>query len=153
MTVGAAALLAAGMTLAQDGSAPASRPGAVPAPSSPSMSMSSHMSQMDEHMRNMQALHDRTTSAATPEERQKLMDEQRTEMQAGMSLMNRMQGGAMTPGMGAGMTGQNAKPADADAQMQMMQRRMDMMQMMMQTMMDQHGMMSGPASLDAAPRK
>jgi hypothetical protein len=34
-----------------------------------------------------------------------------------------------------------------------MQKRMDMMQMMMQTMMDQQGMMSGPKGLDAAPKK
>jgi hypothetical protein len=37
--------------------------------------------------------------------------------------------------------------------MQMMQKRMDMMQMMMQTMMDQEGMMAGPRSMGAAPIK
>ena len=41
--------------------------------------------------------------------------------------------------------GPKGKPADAGTQMQMMQERMDMMQMMIQTMMDQHEMMAGPA--------
>ena len=48
--------------------------------------------------------------------------------------------------------GQKGKPADANAQIPMMQKRMDMMQMMMQTMMDQQGMMAGPRSLDAVPK-
>jgi len=111
------------------------------------------MGQMDERMKNMQTLHDRMMSATTPEERQRVMDEQRKEMQGSMGMMNQMmQGGATTGGMGAGMMGRQDKPADAGAQMQMMQKRMDMMQMMMQTMMDQQAMMAGPRSLDGAPR-
>jgi hypothetical protein len=47
---------------------------------------------------------------------------------------------------------QKGKPADSSAQMQMMGRRMDMMQMMMQMMMDQQGMMA-PPSIPAAPKK
>ncbi len=74
-----------------------------------------------------------------------MMDEQRKEMQGGMAMMSpMMQGGGMMGGMGSGTMGQKGKPADANAQMQMMQKRMDMMQMMMQTMMDQQGMMGGP---------
>jgi len=34
-----------------------------------------------------------------------------------------------------------------------MQKRMDMMEMMMQTMMDQQGIMTSPKSPDAAPKK
>ena len=102
------------------------------------------MGQMDEHMKKMQALHDRMMSATTPEERRSVMDEQRREMQAGMAMMNQMQGRGMKGAMDAGMMDQKGKPADANAQMQMMQKRMDMMQMMMQTMMDQQGMMSSP---------
>jgi hypothetical protein len=93
-------------------------------------------------------------SATTPEERQKVMDEQRQEMHGSMAMMNQMmQGGAMMGGMGSGMMGQQGKPADAAAQMQMMQKRMDMMQMMMQTMMDQQGMMSGPRGMGATTAK
>ena len=154
IAVGTMVLLGAGMPMAQDMKAPASNPNAAAMQSGSSMNMSSQMGQMDDHMKKMQALHDKMMSANTPEERQKVMDEQRKEMQGGMAMMNpMMQGGAMTGGMGSGMTGQKGKPADATSQMQMMQKRMDMMQMMMQTMMDQQGMMSGPKGLDAAPKK
>ncbi|MBK7745262.1 MAG: hypothetical protein IPI40_17215 [Betaproteobacteria bacterium] len=98
------------------------------------MGAQSPMGQMDERMKGMQIMHEKVMSATTPEERQKLMDEQRKEMQSSMAMMNQaMPGGAI---MG-GMTGPKGKPADTTAQMQMMQKRMDMMQMMMQTMMDQ----------------
>ena len=111
------------------------------------------MGQMDEHTKSMQTLHDRMMSATTPEERQRVMDEQRKEMQGSMGMMNQMMRGGATPGgMGTGMMGQKGKPADG-AQMQMMQKRMDMMQMMMQTMMDQQGMTTGPQGMGAAPKK
>jgi hypothetical protein len=102
------------------------------------------MGQMDEHIKKMQVLHEQIASATTAEERQKAMDEQRKEMQAGMDMMNQMHGGGMMGGMGSGMIAQKGKPADQKGQMQMMQKRMDMMQMMMQTMMDQQGMMGSP---------
>jgi hypothetical protein len=102
------------------------------------------MVQMDEHMKKMQALHDKMMSAATPEERQKAMDEARKEMQDGMATMKpMMQGGGM---MSGGMMTQKGKPSDTATQMQMMGKRMDMMQMMMQMMMDQQGMMAPPKS-------
>jgi hypothetical protein len=63
----------------------------------------------------------------------------------------------MMGGMGTGMMGQKGKPADANAnvqmQLQMLQQRMDMMQMMMQTMMDQQGMMAVPKGPDAGTKK
>jgi hypothetical protein len=153
VAVGTVVLLAAGMPLAQDTKAPASKPGAAASQSGPAMNMGSHMGQMDEHMKKMQALHEKIASAPTPEERQKLMQEQRAQMQAGMGMMNQMApGGAMMVGMGGGMT-QKVKPGDAGAQMQMMQKRMDMMQTMMQSMMDQQGMMAGPGSPEVATRK
>ena len=137
LAVGTVVLLAAGMPLAQNAKAGASNPNAAAMQSGSSMNMGSQMGQMDDRMTKMQALHDKMTSATTPEERQTVMDEQRKEMQGGMAMMSpMMQGGAMM--------GQKGKPADANTQMQMMQKRMDMMQMMMQTMMDQQGMMAGP---------
>ena len=154
IAVGTVALLAAGMPLAQNAKAPAPNPGATTTQSGPSMSMSSQMGQMDEHMKKMQALHDRMMSATTPEERQKAMDEQRKEMQSGMAMMNQMMpGGAMTGDMGRGMMGPQGEPADFNAKMQMMQKRMDMMQMMMQTMMDQQGMMAGVRSAGTATKQ
>ena len=154
IAVGTVVLLAAGMPLAQNATAPASSPGAAATQSGSPMNMDSHMGQMDEHMQMMKALHEKLMSATTPEARQIVMDRQRQEMQACMAMMNpMMHGGAKTGGMGAGMMGQKGEPADAGAQMQMMQKRMDMMQMMMQTMMDQPGMMAGPRRLDAPPKK
>ena len=154
VAVGTVFLLAAGMPLAQDAKAPPPKPSAMAPQSGSSMGMGSPMGQMDEHIKKMQALHEQMASATTPEERQKVMDEQRQEMQAGMGMMNQMmQGGGMMGGRGGGMMGQTGKPAGATSQMEMMQKRMDMMQMMMQTMMDQQGMMGGPRSLDGAPKK
>ena len=126
------------------------------------MNSGAQMSQMDEHMQRMQTLHDKMASATTSEERQKLMTEQRQEMQQGMAMMQQMQhggmmgggmmGGAMgrpgaTKGAGkSGSAGQKPGPTDQRTQMQMMEKRLDMMQMMMQSMMDQQGgMMSGTA--------
>jgi hypothetical protein len=153
LAVGSVFLFAAGMPLAQDVKAPAPSPKAMAPQAGSSMPMGSQMGQMDEHMKSMQTLHERMASATTPEERQKVMEEQRTEMQAGMGVMNQMQGGGMMGGMGGGMMVQKGRPADQKTQMQMMEKRMDMMQMMMQTMMDQQGMTAGPKFPDAAPKK
>ncbi|MDO9599333.1 MAG: hypothetical protein Q7J47_16570 [Azoarcus sp.] len=156
MTVCTAAFLAAyaGTPLAQDAKVPAPDPAATTTPSDSPMDMSKHMGQFDEHMKKMQALHDRMSSATTPEARQKIMAEQRQEMQQGMSLMKpMMQGGAGMGGMGRGMMAQKGQPGDANLQMQIMQKRMDMMQTMMETMMDHQGMMAAPQSRDAPPTK
>lgn len=148
--VGALVLLSAsaGVSLAQDAKTPAQNPAAAATQTDPSLNMGGNMGQLDEHMKRMQALHDRMNSATTPEERQKVKDEQRQEMQRGMVMMKPMMGG-----MGGGMMGQKGQPADANAQMQMMQKRMDMMQMMMQTMMDQQGMTAAPRNPEARPTK
>ena len=114
----------------------------------PSMAM---MAKMDEHMKKMQALHDKMMGAATAEERQKAMEEARKEMQDSMAMMKpMMQGGGM---MGGGMMGGKGKSADTGAQMQMMGKRLDMMQMMMQMMMDQQGMSGAPKAPESVPKK
>jgi len=154
IVISTALAFATGTSLAQEPKAPTSSRSATATQPRASMTTSSPMGQMDEHTKSMQALHDRMMSATTPEERQKVMDEQRKEMQGGMSMMGQMmQGSATTGAMGTGMMGQKGKPADTGAQMQMMQKRMDMMQMMMQTMMDQQGMTAGPQGMGATPRK
>ena len=117
------------------------------------MDAKAQMGQMDEQIKRMQALHDKLTSAKTPEERQKLMAEQRASMQQGIRMMSQMmQGGGM---MSGGMMGQQQPqaPSDSNAQLQLMGKRMDMMQMMMQSMMDQQGMMGGPRGSGVAPKK
>ena len=92
------------------------------------------MAQMDEHMKKMRALHDRMMSATTPEERQKIMEEGRKELQDSMAMM---QGGGMM--RGGGMMTQKGKSDAGSAQLQMMEKRMEMMQSMMQMMMDRMG--------------
>ena len=144
VAAGSVFLLAAGMPLAQDAKPPMSKPGAMAPSAAAPMNMGSAMAQMDEHMQLMKALHEKVASATTPEARKILMDRQREEMQSHMAMMNQMHGGGMMGGMGGGMMAQKDKPADPKAQMQMMEKRMGMMEMMMQTMMDQQGMMAGP---------
>src|SRR6266511_2319687 len=134
--IGAALLFAGIVALAQDAKAP------DPSGKTAATKYMPSMSQMDEHMKKMQVLHDKMMKAATPEERQRTMEEARKEMQEGMTMMTpMMQGGGM---MSGGMMAQKGKPADGNTQMQMMNKRMDMMQMMMQMMMDQQGMMGAP---------
>ncbi|VVE02940.1 hypothetical protein PHO31112_02231 [Pandoraea horticolens] len=84
--------------------------------------------QMDAMMKSMQEMHDKMMAARTPEERQALMNEHMKTMQEGMSMMGQMHGGKGTMGPGGGM-GTGTGP---DA----MNKRMDMMEMMMQMMMD-----------------
>jgi len=153
VAVGTAFLLAAGVPLAQDAKAPASNPSTMAPQSGSPMGMGSRMAQMDEHTQMMKALHEKVASATTPEARQILMDKQRAEMQDCMAMMNDMKKGEGKMGaMGGGMMEQKGAPPDANAQMQMMQKRMDMMEMMMQTMLDQQGMMAGAKSSVAAPK-
>ncbi|MEO8316277.1 MAG: hypothetical protein ABI645_15965 [Pseudomonadota bacterium] len=153
VAVGTAFLLAAGAPLAQDAKAPASNPSTMAPQSGSPMGMGSRMAQMDEHTQMMKALHEKLASATTPEARQILMDKQRAEMQDCMAMMNDMKKGDGKMGaMGGGMMEQKGAPPDANAQMQMMQKRMGMMEMMMQTMMDQHEMMAGAKSSVATPK-
>ena len=84
------------------------------------------MAKMDEHMKAMQAMHEKMLAAKTPEERQALMGEHMKLMHEGMSMMNQMGGSGGGKAMGGSM---------AERQ-QMMEKRMDMMGSMMQMMID-----------------
>lgn len=91
------------------------------------------MAKMDEHMKAMQAMHEKMMVAKTPEERQALMDEHMKLMQDGMGMMQQM--GAGMRGMG-GMQGSVDMPANMAERQQMMEKRMEMMESMMQMMLD-----------------
>lgn len=150
LAVGTVVLLAAGSPWAQDSKAQVPNTTSAAPSSGSSMDMSS---QMDEHMQMMKALHEKLMGATTPEARQIVMDRQREEMQGCMATMNQMkQGGGMMGSMRGGMMEQKSAAADGAPQMRMMQKRMDMMEMMMQTMMDRQGMMSATKSADATPK-
>ena len=88
----------------------------------------------DANMSRMMEMHQKMQAAKTPEERASLMKEHMESMQTSMAMMDQMKGGMLMPG---------AKKGSAEGGMPMskktMQRRMDMMEMMMQMMMDRDG--------------
>jgi hypothetical protein len=83
------------------------------------------MERADAQMKSMRAMHDKMMAASTPEERDALMAEHMKAMQGGMEMMKGMEPQGM-----AGMQG------NATARSQMMEKRMEMMDSMMQMMMD-----------------
>lgn len=78
-----------------------------------------HHTEMERHMHAMQGMREKLAAAATPEERQRLMQEQMALMHRGMDMLSDMRG----------------EGADAHAHGPM-EMRMQMMQSMMQMMMD-----------------
>jgi len=95
--------------------------------------------QYDQQMNMMQEMHRKMAAAKTPDERAALMKDHMNTMQDGMAMMGRMRGGMM--GGGTGMGGAKG-PAGGGMPMdpETMRRRMDMMEMMMQMVMDREGM-------------
>ena len=87
--------------------------------------------QMDMRMKSMQEMHEKMMSAKTPAERQALMADHMKAMQDGMATMEHMK---PSGGNGHGM------PMSPE----MMGKRMDMLEMMMQMMMDREAA-SAPA--------
>jgi len=79
-------------------------------------------------MQSMQEIRNKPLAARTPEERSKLMAEQMKLMQGGMEMMGGMGMGGMR---GMGPMGAASAPMDMTARQQMMEKRMEMMQMMM----------------------
>ena len=102
------------------------------------------MSRMDQQMTAMQGMHEQMQRADTPQERNALMVRHMALMQDGMSMMGSMGPVAMdSPGTGMrnmrqmmGSTGGVAAPADVAMRQQMLEKRMEMMQSMMQMTMD-----------------
>ena len=124
--------------------APASAPAVPPAKTGPKASSKNpkaatapSTAQMDAMMKSMQEMHDKMMAARTPEERQALMNEHMKTMQEGMSMMGRMGGGKGATGPGAGIGMGMAHDA--------MSKRMDMMELIMQMMMDREAARSSPA--------
>ena len=81
---------------------------------------------MANHMRAMQAMHDKMMAAKTPEERDALMAEHMKTMQEGMGMMK---------GMG-GMASPKGAPTSMTERQSLLEQRMDMMQTMMEMMVD-----------------
>jgi hypothetical protein len=89
--------------------------------------------EVDEKMKMMHSMHQKMAEAKTPEERTALMKDHMKAMREGMAMMGRMHGGMSMGGTAAG-NGHMSMNHDA------MKRRMDMMEMMMQMMMDRDDM-------------
>jgi hypothetical protein len=71
-----------------------------------------------------------------------------------MTMMRDMQQSEMPMGgAGTGISGQMGKRFDPNVQMQVMERRTDVMLMMMQTTMDRQGMMAGSEGAPATSNK
>ena len=82
----------------------------------------------EQQMKAMQEMHQKMAAAKTPGERTALMKDHLKAMQDGMGMMGQMGGGMMG--------GKGAMPMDPE----LMKRRMDMMEMMMQMMIDREVM-------------
>ena len=104
---------------------------------------------MQERYKKMQEQMEKVRQAKDPKERQKLLQEHWQTMHDGMGMMGGMgmgpRGGGM--GMGYGPRGcpAGATPEATACRQNMMERRMDMMQMMMDQMMEHQGQ-STPAA-------
>ena len=93
--------------------------------------------QMQEHMKKMQQQMEKLRATTDPKERQKLMQEHMQTMQENMKSMRGMGGGMMMGMMGGGQKGGPMMGGNLDMtgddmmkRHEMMEKRMDMMQMM-----------------------
>ena len=102
----------------------------------------------DNQMKMMQEMHQKMMATKTPAERAALMKEHMEVMQKGMAMMGQMHGGAAAPASGMGKI-EGGMPAQSE----MMVRRMDMMESMMQMMMDRELGKLGDAHAHDQPGK
>ncbi|MHB8950492.1 MAG: hypothetical protein ACYC4S_15745 [Rhodoferax sp.] len=89
------------------------------------------MAAMDSKMKAMDEMHQKMMAAKTPEEKKALMAEHMKTMREGMKTMGMMGGAGM-----ADMQGNKPMSGDMGEHHQMMEKRMSMMESMMQMMMD-----------------
>ena len=124
--------------------------GGVTTQSAPAATAASAPDAFDRQMKAMQEMHKKMQAAKTPAERSALMEEHMKLMQSGMATM----GAGSSGGMGLGMMQQGAPPkpampaASGDSGMggtmgmhAQMERRMAMMEQMMQMMVDRQAAM------------
>lgn len=106
---------------------PAAAPPVAPTTASSPMSdkAGADLTRMDAQMKMMREMHTKMMAAKTPEERKSLMSEHMKVMQDGMTMMK---------GMSSGGVGE--MKCDMGANHQVMVKRMEMMESMMQMMMD-----------------
>lgn len=98
------------------------------APVNGKMTSMQMMDRCNVQMKAMQDMHEKMLKAKTAEQRQALQDEHAKLMRSSMAMMTEMKDMMAMPDSGKSMSQGN--------QLMMMQKRMDMMEMMMQMMMD-----------------
>ena len=86
---------------------------------------------MDSKMKTMHAIHEQMLSAKTPQERNALMAAHMNAMREGMESINMMGPDGMGP-----MQGEKHFPRNPSERQQMMEKRMEMMELMMRMAMD-----------------
>ena len=127
-----AAALSTGALAQSDKEHAAHHPEGASAPAAKATPKAAAPAQMDMQMKSMQEMHEKMMAAKTPEERQALMTEHMKSMQGGMAMMGQMKA-------------PDAKGGSKSMSPEMMGKRMDMMEMMMQMMMDREAVRSAPA--------
>ena len=115
------------------------------APAKPAMSMDKDTSKMQEKMKAMQAQMDTIHKTTDPKERQRLMQAHMQAMQENMKAMrgmggSMMKGGGEHGGMKMGGKKDGMKDGDMMKHHEMMGKRIDMMEMMMEQMMQRDKM-------------
>ena len=118
-----AAALSTGALAQSDKEHAAHHPEGASAPAAKATPKAAAPAQMDMQMKSMHEMHEKMMAAKTPEERQALMSEHMKSMQGGMAMMGQMKA-------------PDAKGSGKPMSPEMMGKRMDMMEMMMQMMMD-----------------
>lgn len=115
--------LAGPMAWAEDVHHPEAGAAAVTAPkaATPGTAAKEVMNNMDQHTKAMHEMHEKMMNAKTPEERSALMADHRKTMQGAMAMMEGMKGDM---------------PWDMSTRQQMLEKRMEMMEALMQMMMD-----------------
>lgn len=103
--------------------------------------MKMHNDEMEKHLKDMQALMDKMHTTKDPKERRKLMDEHMKSMSEMMKGM-RSSSGEMKMGMMSGGPKSGEPLPEGEKQRQyLLEKRIDMMNMMMEQMMQEQGMM------------
>ncbi len=116
----------------QHQAAAAAQSSAAPAASVTSPDGAQNMAAMDSKMKAMSEMHQKIMGAKTPAEKKALMAEQMKVMQESMKMMGMMGGNGM-----AGMRRQEQVPVSMSERQDMMSKRLEMMESLMQIMMDQ----------------
>lgn len=121
-------------TASQDGAPEAIRPEQLD-------SIKKHNDQMESHLKDMQALMDRMQGTKDAKERRKLMDEHARSMREMMKNMRSSSGDMKMGMMGGGARRGGPLPEGEKMRQHLLEKRIDMMDMMMDQMMKSQDLM------------